>query len=233
MAQASDDVPPAVVESFQSGGVAFREAVELNTSEAGKFSAESPSEVEKVISFGRARQSEYLTLTGKGPDYTTPADFYERGDYWLAIEYRNGEPISAMEVSSTGEFLTLDGWLPEEIEAIEAAPADAIIATDGRFEQAFAITDGGTIAHALNAATAEFIGGPSISLAELRGLKAAQLEEALEAEPDDVGRGAIGGTLGGGLEGAAPNTLWFWVSGGGLLLVGLGAYVLGRTRSKG
>lgn len=88
------------------------------------------------------------------------------------------------------------------------------------------------VAHALNRTTAEFIGGPSISIADLRPLKAQQLEEAL-ADEGDAEPGAIGASFSDASAGASPNALWFWVSAVGLVLVGGSGYALGRTRKSG
>ena len=238
-AAATDDPTPpqAAVDAVAPGGSAFREALELNAVPEGQTAGTTTNRatVARAVTFGEdLRRSEYLTLAAEGPDHVLPTDFYERGESWLTVEYVDGEPYSAMEVSPTGELLTLDGWIPEEIEAIDAAPVDATIATDGRYGEAYAITGDGTTALALNTPTRDFIGGPSIPVAELRVLKAEQ-EAAREAgEPEDLPPGSMGSTLGAEPSSAGwPPALWVAVAMAGALLVGGATYVLGRSSRRG
>lgn len=113
--------------------------------------------------------------------------------------------------------------------AIDAAPPDATIATDGRHGEAYAITADGLTAIALNTTTVDFIGGPSIAVSDLRTAKAEQDARRRASEPTDAPPGTIGGLPTGTAANRWPYGLWWGLAGVGVLAVAAAAFLLGRT----
>lgn len=232
-----DDEPSQdVLAALEPGGDAYALAQELNAQPSSLLAERgdlAPDGSAPDTSFGAPRLSVYLDLAANASGSLGTEDLGDRGGtVWISVEYVDGRPYSTMELDDRGNLVSLDGLSLEEVEALDRAPLDAIFATDGRFGEAYAITDDGSTVLALNKVTEQFIGGSSTSVDLLRELKAEHAAAWAEVEPHEVESGAIGGAQS-GMPRDAPEDQVPWAAYG--LVIGsallVGWLVTRRGRS--
>lgn len=230
--------PEAVVVALRPGGAIAHQVQRLNAETPGAVGASpggiAPASVsQSTPTFGTPRLYYYYADSGSKDAGFTTSDFYTaRGDSWLSVEYQDDQPYSMVETDSAGTFRALDGWPKETVELVDALPADAVVVTDGRYDEAYAINGAMTSISALNPAATALIGTKPVDAATFRADKAKQAADEAAAEPaGNLPRDAVGGTPGNNHRPASPAVV---VIAGGLLLVLAGVYRAHRlTRRVG
>ncbi|WP_156044198.1 hypothetical protein [Cellulomonas sp. HZM] len=159
-----------------------------------------------------------------------------RGERWIAVEYISGRAVSALQVDGDGAFVQLDGWLPSEVEELAKLPdGEQVVGTSLWGEELYAMNGEGTQLTALTPAAQALIGDGTVTASDFRAAKNAQHRSELAKQPSDLPSDAIGAiapVAGASTKHSTRRVNWSAVALviPGLLLVGGGAFALGRRR---
>ncbi len=171
--------PPAVLSALQPGSATFDRAMTLDATDSTGTVDQTARLSASVVSFGAPHAYYYYWPSTSDSSALTDADVYlDRGRTWLAVEHVDGAPHTMLEVSDSGAFVALGGWSTDLMTVIDALPANDLVVTDGRFDEAYAVSADLTTIAALDAGARSLIGGTPTDPPTFRTLKAAQYAAA-------------------------------------------------------
>ena len=224
-------VPDTVKRALEPDGAVHRHVLDLNqrttsgSRKTGTPLAQAQAEA-AATTFGSPVRYAHLQLAedGGSGDALTEADLGDAAPFYLSVEYVNSRPTSTVQVTETGEFAALGGFLPEEVTALAAV-------APGRFEELYSASPDLTTVRALNPSATALVGGGDVAVSELRRIKARQWSEYVAALPVDVPEDAVGASVSNVGRGGSGGA---WLPGVGIALLGAAlvaasAFLLGRS----
>lgn len=232
----SEPLPPAaVLDALSPGGDAFNEAAELNATRLDGSVARSSIDIHD-LSFGSPMRYFVFRTSATDSKSLTVADFSKkRGVRWIAVEYKQAKPVSVIEVDNSGEFVQLDGWLPDDVKALDKLGDGAqVLGAGGYGDEIYLLNADRTLVSPLNQAARELTGGSAMSASDFRLAKLEQERAAMASQPKGLPADAVGAlappAYGASTESRSAGTNWrsVAVAALGIVFVGTAAFIWGR-----
>lgn len=172
----SISAPLAVVESLDSGGQAYEEAVELRAAEWQQGDSSGPEHVANIaqavaspLVFGRVYPLVRLQVSADGGGTLGASDLADDDRRYVSFDAHQSRGPLALTVSERGEMVEFGPWDEEQVQLLESMPEGGYVATLAMpLTGTFWIDGEGRRVVALDSSAEELVKGKEISAQELR-----------------------------------------------------------------